>query len=113
MELKLTPQQSEMLVDFSERMIEDLRKSPKLRVACLREAMECLANGEPEIAKGILRDCIIASVGFEKLAKMVDKKPRSVMRMVSSEGNPSLSNISKLMASLHKYEGIEPQAKAE
>ena len=37
----------------------------------------------------------------------MDKKPQSLMRMLSDKGNPRLANISELVSSLRKNEGIE------
>ena len=101
------------LRDFSETVMERAKRDAEFRVGLLTEAVEHLAKGEADIAKLFLRDYIMATVGFDGLAKMTDKKPESLMRMLRPSGNPSLDNISKLLASLHKHEGIEPRVSAE
>lgn len=101
------------LKPFSEIVKERAHKDPEFRVGLLTEAMECLANGEAGVAKTLLRDYVNATIGFDKLAKMMRKEPQAVMRMLRPSGNPGLENISKLLASLHKHEGVEPRVSAE
>ena len=57
--------------------------------------------------KPLLRDYVNATLGFKQLGALMDKKPQSLMRMLSDNGNPRLSNISELVSSLRKNEGIE------
>lgn len=98
-----------LTVDHFETVGEMLRKDPEYRVAVLNEAATCLINGEPDVAKVLLRDYVKATIGFKKVAKMIKREPQTVMRMFRSSGKPSLDNISKLLASLHKHEGVEPR----
>jgi DNA-binding phage protein len=55
----------------------------------------------------MIRDYVLASIGYTNLAKSIGKKPESVMRMLSDKGNPTLKNMAALLASLQRYEGIE------
>lgn len=92
--------------DFKETIKERADADPEFRVGLLTEAAECLLNDEVDVAKTLLRDYVNATLGFKKLANLTDKKPESLMRMLSAKGNPSLGNISKVMASLRKHEGV-------
>ena len=47
-----------------------------------------------------------------RVGTLMDKKPQSLMRMLSDNGNPRLSNISELVSSLRKNEGIELRVSA-
>ncbi len=93
--------------DFKETIMERAQKDPTFRIGLLTEAAECLLNNEVNVAKILLRDYVNATIGFKELANLTDKKPQSLMRMLSEKGNPSLDNISQVMASLRKYEGVE------
>ena len=93
--------------DFKETVRERAQSDPKFRVGLLTEAAECLLNGEAGVAKTLLRDYVNATLGFQELAKLTDKKPASLMRMLSGKGNPSLDNISKVIASLCRHEGVD------
>ncbi len=99
--------------DFKDTIMERAQNDPAFRVGLLTEAAECLLNDEVGVAKILLRDYVNATVGFQELGRLVDKKPQSLMRMLSEKGNPSLGNISKLMASLHRHEGVELRVSAE
>ena len=93
--------------DFKETIKERAQNDPAFRVGLLTEAVECLLNGEEDVAKTLLRDYVNATIGFQELGTLIDKKPQSLMRMLSEKGNPSLGNISRLMASLRQHEGVE------
>lgn len=99
--------------DFKDTIMERAQNDPAFRVGLLTEAAECLLNDEVGVAKILLRNYVNATVGFQELGRLVDKKPQSLMRMLSEKGNPSLGNISKLMASLHRHEGVELRVSAE
>ena len=99
--------------NFKETVLERAQSDPEFRVGLLTEAAECLLNNEVDVAKTLLRDYVNATIGFAELANRTNKKPQSLMRMLSSSGNPSLQNISQLMASLHHYEGVELHVSAD
>lgn len=97
---------------FIESIKERAAKDPRFRGAMLAEASECFLNGEVEVAKIMLRDYVNATIGFQALAEVVDKRPQSLMRMLSKTGNPRAENLSALIASLKKYEGISLHVRA-
>ena len=79
--------------------------------ALLDEAATLFLNGEPETARLILRDLVNATIGFEQLAKVTAKPSKSLHRMLSPTGNPSMDNLAaiflalreRLHVSLHAY----------
>lgn len=93
--------------NFRETVLERAQVDPAFRAGLLTEAAECLLSNEPDVAKSLLRDYVNATMGFQKLADMVNKKPTSLMRMLSDKGNPSLDNISQVLAAVRSHEGIE------
>jgi hypothetical protein len=97
---------------FIESIKERAAKDPRFRGAMLAEASECFLNGEVEVAKIMLRDYVNATIGFQALAEVVAKRPQSLMRMLSKTGNPRAENLSALIASLKKYEGISLHVRA-
>ncbi len=92
--------------DFKSTVLERAQSDPEFRVGLLTEAAECLLNNEPDVAKTLLRDYVNATIGFQALAEIVDKKPTSLMRMLSDKGNPSLDNISQVLAAVREHEGV-------
>ncbi len=98
--------------DFRETIKDRAERDPAFRVGLLTQAAECMLNDEPDVAKTLMRDYVNATIGFQRLAKQMGKRPQSLMRMLSNSGNPSLGNISSLLASLRKHEGVDLQVSA-
>jgi len=71
-----------------------------------QEALEAFTSDDVETGKILLRDYVNATVGFERLAKDLDKNPKSLMRMLSAEGNPRANNLFALVAHLKASEGV-------
>ena len=97
---------------FIETVKERAAKDPKFRATMLAEASECFLNGEVDVAKTLLRDYVNATIGFQALGDIVDKKPQSLMRMLSKAGNPRADNLAELISSLQRHEGIELRVRA-
>lgn len=97
---------------FRETVRERAQADPEFRVGLLTEAAECLLNNEVSVAKTLLRDYVNATIGFQELGSLTDKKPASLMRMLSEKGNPSLDNISRILVSLRRHEGVRLRVRA-
>jgi DNA-binding phage protein len=82
--------------DFKQRIVERVNRDPAFAQALLDEAATLFLNGEPETARLILRDLVNATVGFEQLATMTDKPSKSLHRMLSPAGNPSMDNLAAI-----------------
>lgn len=99
--------------EFKETIRLRAERDPAFRIGLLTEAAECLLNDEIDVTKTLLRDYVNATLGFQKLAALTDKTPKSLMRMLSEKGNPSLGNISRVIASLRQHEGVELHVSAK
>jgi DNA-binding phage protein len=86
--------------------LERAKRDPKFRAALIGESVELIAEGDVETAKSIIHDYVLASIGFEALAKRVGKTPESIKRMLSQRGNPTIKNMASLLASISKHEGV-------
>ncbi len=91
---------------FRETVKARAENDPDFRIGLLTEAVECFVNGEAATGKALLRDYINATIGFQELAKATNKKPESLMRMLSDKGNPRADNLSEVFAAVRAYEGI-------
>ncbi len=98
--------------DFRHTVLERAIRDPEFRVGLLTEAIECILNDEIDVARELLRDYVNATVGFQELGILTQKEPKSLMRMLGPRGNPSLKNISSLLASLKEHEGVELHVQA-
>ena len=93
--------------NFKTTVAARVQSDPAFAQALLDEAITLFINGEPETAKLILRDLVNSSVGFEKLALEIDKPAKSLHRMLSASGNPTMSNISAIFAAIKKKLRVE------
>lgn len=88
--------------DFKETVIARVKRDPAFAQALLDEALTLFLDGEPNTAKLILRDLVNATVGFEVLSKKVHKSSKSLHRMLSKSGNPTMDNLSAIFVALKK-----------
>lgn len=82
--------------NFKQTVVERIECDPEFAKALLDEAATLFLSGEPETARLILRDLVNATVGFEHLAALTDKPSKSLHRMLSRKGNPSMDNLAAI-----------------
>jgi DNA-binding phage protein len=92
----------EMVRDYKETVENRVRKDPDFATALLDEAISLLLNGEPATARLILRDLVNGTLGFEKLAMETEKPPKSLHRMLSAGGNPTMNNLTAIIDILRR-----------
>lgn len=78
----------------------------------LREAVGNMVAGDLETAKSVLREYINGTLGFIALGQALSKSPKSLMRMLSPEGNPQARNLFEMVAYLQKIEGTVLEVRA-
>jgi len=83
--------------DFKRTVTERVKRDPAFAQALLDEAATLFLNGEPETARLILRDLVNATLGFEQLATLTAKPSKSLHRMLSPNGNPSMDNLAAII----------------
>jgi DNA-binding phage protein len=79
--------------DFNETVRADLQDSPEYRRAYLREAVGCVVSGDVETGKSVLRKYINGTVGFVALGTAVGRSSKTLMQMLSPNGNPTVVNL--------------------
>lgn len=82
-------------------------RDPAFREGLFREALERLLSDDLETGMRLLRDDVNATIGFDALARELDKSPKSLMRMLSASGNPRADNLLAMIGHLKKREGLE------
>jgi DNA-binding phage protein len=98
--------------DFKLTVTERVAREPEFAKALLDEAATLFLNGEPETARLILRDLVNATVGFEALAKETGRPSKSLHRMLSSHGNPSMDNLAAIFGAVRGQLGVQIEAHA-
>jgi DNA-binding phage protein len=96
--------------DFKQTIVERVRRDPAFAKALLDEAATLFLNGDPQTARLILRDLVNATIGFEALAAETARPSKSLHRMLSEKGNPSMENLAAIFDSLRKTLGVDLKA---
>ena len=76
---------------FKQTVVERVERDSAFAQALLDVAATLFLNVEPETARLILRDLINATIGFERLSALTAKPSKSLHRMLSPAGNPSMA----------------------
>lgn len=70
-------------------------------------------DGDPAMARVVLRDLVNATVGFEELASATERPGKSLHRMLSAAGNPSMDNQAAIFDVLRRnHQGSRRLTKA-
>ncbi len=97
--------------DFKQTVAARARRDPAFAKAMLDEAATLFLNGEPDVARLILRDLVNATIGFEKLAIKTERPSKSLHRMLSKSGNPSMDNLAAIIGVLRAELGVDLEAR--
>jgi DNA-binding phage protein len=89
--------------DFKQTVVERVSRDPDFAKALLDEAATLFLSGEPDTARVILRDLVNATVGFEHLAELTQKPSKSLHRMLSPKGNPSMDNLAAIFGAIRDW----------
>jgi len=95
--------------DFRETVMARAKRDAAFRREMLKSGIELMLSADSEdtaVGREQLRDYINATIGFQDLGKLVDKTPKSLMRMFSSEGNPRHNNLTAVLGQLQAQEGV-------
>ena len=89
--------------NFKQTVVERVARDRQFANALLDEAATLFLSGEPETARLILRDLINATIGFEQLAEVTETPSKSLHRMLSPRGNPSMDNLSAIFGAVRHW----------
>lgn len=92
--------------EFKETVQARAQRDPDFRKALLGEALETLMAGDLDFGKSLLRDYVKATIGFERLSETSGIPVKSLMRMLSENGNPHADNLFKVLRVLQQAEGV-------
>ena len=98
--------------NFKETVANRVARDPAFAKALLDEAATLFLNGDPHTARLVLRDLVNASIGFERLAVETKTPSKSLHRMLSDRGNPSMDNIAAIFGVVRKRLGVDIRARA-
>ncbi len=99
--------------DYKEMINERIQEDPEFARELLKEAAALFLNGEAEIARLMFRNLVNATVGFEGLAGEIGISGKSLHRMLSVRGNPTMENLALILKALRKSLSVELDVKVE
>lgn len=92
----------QLTVDSSATVQARIKADPEFAEALLREATDMFLNGEAEAARLLLREVVNATVGFEQLAATTNRPSKSIHRMLSARGNPTMESLTAVFSAIRK-----------
>ena len=93
--------------DFKTTVMNRVHRDKAFCNAMLTEAINELLTGDVDVGKAILRDYINATISFEILSAMLDKNPKSLMRMLSAKGNPTSKSLFDIFHAIQKIKKMK------
>lgn len=97
---------------FQETVRARAKRDPAFREALFQEAMEGLLQGDTDYGRSALRTYINATIGFERLGKVLDRPQKSLMRMFGPGGNPTAENLMAVISALQAETGVRLEIRA-
>jgi DNA-binding phage protein len=80
---------------------------PEERRRLFRRVLQSLVRPMTEITLDYLRHVVNGQMGFETLAKRSDIPSKSLHRMLSARGNPTMKNLSQVLYEIAEFENYE------
>ena len=72
----------------------------------LLEAVRALFDNDVDLTKGLLRRFVDTSCGFSQLAELTEVHPKSLVRMLGPNGNPSAKRLVAILTHLSHLHGV-------
>ena len=98
--------------EFRETVRVRAERDPAFRKALFTEALNAYLTGDEATGKAVLKDLIHATIGFEELARLLDKPSKSLYRMLGPHGNPNAANFFAIVRALQKKVGVRLTVRA-
>ncbi len=93
--------------DYKDMVTGRIQKEPDFACELLKEAVILFLNGEAETARVLFRNLVNATISFEELSGDVGIPGKSLHRMLSVRGNPTMENLALILKALQKRLSIK------
>lgn len=87
---------------YRETVLERIKRDPEFTAALYAEAISSLVEGDKETALSALRDLVHAHISFKILSKHTGFDEKALHRMLGSNGNPTLENLTKVIHAIEE-----------
>ena len=93
--------------DFKTTVMARAHRDKAFCNAMLAEAINEFLTGDVDVGKAILRDYINATIPFEILSALLEKNPKSLLRMLSPRGNPTSKTLFDIFHAIQKVKKMK------
>ena len=101
-----------LTIEFKEVFRASIEQDPDFGHEVLRGAVQCLLDNDLATGRALLRNYVNATIGFKQLAKSVGGQEKSLMRMLSVNGNPQAKNLLAIIDALQRLNGFQLEVRA-
>ncbi|NJM48129.1 MAG: transcriptional regulator [Alkalinema sp. RU_4_3] len=98
--------------DISKIVSARIKREPELALGLLDDALSLFLNGEPDVARLVLRDVVNGTIGFSELATMTSCTVEQLDQMLSANGDPKMGELTKNLAVLRRELRVEIQVQS-
>ena len=99
--------------DYSETVLARIRRDPEFTAALYAEAIAALIEGDKATTLSILRDLVHAHISFKHLAEQTGFGEKALHRMLGSQGNPTMENLSQIIHAVEQDLNLVVEIKAQ
>jgi DNA-binding phage protein len=95
--------------EYRETVLARIKREPKFARALYAEAINALLDGETAEGLSMLRDLVHAKITFKELARQTGFDEKSLHRMLSGRGNPTVRSLSAIVRAIREDMGFRPR----
>ena len=95
--------------EYRETVLARIKREPKFARALYAEALDALLTGETAEGLSMLRDLVHAEITFKELARQTGFDEKSLHRMLSGRGNPTVRSLSAIVRAIRQDIGFRPR----
>lgn len=97
--------------EYKTTVLDRIRRDRRFAQALYAEALDALLAGETTEGLSMLRDLVNAEISFKELARQTGFDEKSLHRMLSARGNPTLRSMGKIVLAIREDLGFVPHVK--
>ena len=97
---------------FDDTVRERAQQDPEFREFLLLDTIDLLLAGDVRVGKIALRQCIYATIGFERLGELTSKTPDNLRQMLHPNFDTSVDELFEIIGHICKHEGVRLEVKA-
>lgn len=94
---------------YKETVLARIKHDPKFAQALYAEAINAILDGETAEGLSMLRDLVHAEITFKELARQTGLDEKSLHRMLSGRGNPTLRSLAAIVRAIREDIGFRPR----